>query len=142
MESLNPTQALVLALKFGLERGNSVGHSSRAFLKEPENKLTAVVGQWLVLRELGQNPEILLKNVKSPYRQAILRILDRGLLGETIYPALVLAETEINESVTAEIDAFLSLLPLKMLIPLLLFQFPAFLLLLFGPLLNEILHRL
>lgn len=140
MENLNPTLALLLALKFGLEKGLTPKLSAREFLKEPAGDLVNIVGQWMAVRDAGNNPEYLLKQVKSPHRQALLRLMDRGFLGDTIYPTLVQLEIEVTEAAKAEMDAHISALPIKMLIPLLLLQFPAFLILLFGPLLADLLR--
>ncbi|MEN0059151.1 MAG: hypothetical protein AAGB31_09985, partial [Bdellovibrio sp.] len=51
-------------------------------------------------------------------------------------------EEEIIEACREEMAERLAQLPFILLVPLLLFQFPAFLLLLFGPLLNNFFHSL
>jgi hypothetical protein len=140
MENLNPSLALLLALKFGLEKGATPKMAAKEFLREPSGELGNIVAQWIAAREAGRDPDFLLQQVRSPYRQALLRLMDRGFLGDTIYPTVLQLEGEVQAAVKSEMDAYISALPIKMLIPLLLLQFPAFLILLFGPLLTDLLH--
>ena len=56
--------------------------------------------------------------------------------------ALRALETEVESKAEAELDAHVAALPFKVLLPLLLFQFPAYLLLLLGPLLRELQRQL
>lgn len=140
MENLNPAMALLLSLKFGLEKGITPKMAAREFLGESQGDLAKLVGQWIAAREAGKNPDILLNQVKSPQRQVLLRLMDRGLQGDSIYATLQQLEGEVQEAVRGEIDTYVATLPIKMLIPLLLLQFPAFLILLFGPLLGDLLR--
>lgn len=140
MENMNPTLVLVSHLRYCIERGQSVREALKNLPLLADYKFEQQIIQWLALRDSGVNPQEILDSVKSHYRQAVLRVLDSGLAGGSVYQALTLIEIEVKEAVAQEVDKFVALLPLKMLVPLLLLQFPAFLILLFGPLLNQFLR--
>jgi hypothetical protein len=141
VDGLAPTLKLLLAVKSGIERGESIRTTTQKYIVRENDELSRLVATWLSRRDQGVTTGDLLKNVKSPFRQSALQIVDRGLSGESIYQQLLLLEEETIEAAKFEIETFLSLLPIKMLVPLLLLQFPAFLLLLFGPLLAEFLKQ-
>lgn len=69
----------------------------------------------------------------SLVRRQCLEVLSQGLQGEPIYSQICSLEEEVFEASRLEIEEFVALLPMKSLIPLLFFQFPAFLALLLGP---------
>jgi hypothetical protein len=64
--------------------------------------------------------------------------ISRGLRGEPILTALKEYQLELIAQIDFEIDRQSALLPIKALVPLLLFQFPALLILAFGPLLERL----
>lgn len=63
-------------------------------------------------------------------------------MGQPVLDHLAALEDEITKAADAELDIHISTLPFKMLIPLLLFQFPAYLVLLLGPALRELTRQL
>jgi hypothetical protein len=86
--------------------------------------------------------ERLAKHVQSPYRRVLLELIASGLAGQSILAQLADLKTDIVDACEQEVQHHLELLPLKMLVPLLFFQFPAFLILLFGPLLRNLIQEL
>lgn len=68
------------------------------------------------------------------------QLIQRGLKGDPILPALTELEQDLTERALSEIDRQTSTLPIWSLLPLLLFQFPAILLLMVGPVLESIVH--
>lgn len=72
------------------------------------------------------------------YRKALFEVLWMGLDGKSIYPVLKLLEEEMVKACEEEIHTQASKLPFLLLLPLLLLQTPAFLLLLFGPILQQL----
>lgn len=142
MEGLAPPLALLLSVKRSIEKGESVKVGILAYLKRHSGEFPEVVTQWLALLQQGQDPRVCLQALSSIYRRSLLQILERGLQGEAIHGILIRLEQEFIEACHEEITKKLSLLPFLILVPLLLFQFPAFLLLLFGPLLKNFFHSL
>jgi hypothetical protein len=72
------------------------------------------------------------------YRRALFEVLLMGLNGRTIYPMLKSLEEEIVVACEQEIHSQAAKLPFLLLLPLLLLQTPAFLILLFGPILQQL----
>ncbi|MNJ91162.1 hypothetical protein D3C87_88080 [compost metagenome] len=142
MEGVAPPLALLLAVKRALEKGQSVRQGLNFYLKRHHDDFSDVVLRWFGLLQQGQSARKLLLGVKSVHRQVLLELLERGLAGESIYQALLQLESEIIEACQDELNTKLARLPFILLIPLLLFQFPSFLLLLFGPLLQNFFHSL
>jgi hypothetical protein len=90
--------------------------------------------------EMGRSPAEILSKMTFVRRQC-LETLQQGLRGESIYQQICSLEEEVLEATKLEIEEFVSLLPMKSLIPLLFFQFPAFLALLLGPFLISFLSQ-
>lgn len=142
MEGVAPPLVLLLMVKRALEKGQSVRQGLNFYLKRHDDELSKVVVLWLGHLQQGQSPRKMVLEQKSAHRQVLLELLERGLVGESIYQQLILLESEIIEACQDELNTKLARLPFILLIPLLLFQFPSFLMLLFGPLLQNFFHSL
>jgi hypothetical protein len=142
MEGVAPPLKLLFAVKRGLEKGQSVRSGLNHYLQGEKDDFFPVVVQWLGHIQQGQSARKLLLSLPSLHRQTLLELLERGLAGEAIHQHLLQLEIEIIEACHDEMNEKLARLPFILLIPLLLFQFPAFLLLLFGPLLQNFFHSL
>jgi hypothetical protein len=92
----------------------------------------------LHLFERGASTDAFLGEIQNPVRRNLILLLEKGLLGEPILQNLTTFAEEVQEQSFAEIELFLAQLPFRMLLPLLFFLFPAFLLLLLGPLLLRV----
>ena len=79
---------------------------------------------------------------KTIYRSALKDLLWSGLKGQSIYKELEGLKEEITRASYADIKTFIDSIALKSTIPLLCLQFPAFLMLLMGPVLTQILEFL
>ncbi|HEY1078528.1 MAG TPA: hypothetical protein VGE46_00455 [Bdellovibrio sp.] len=140
MEGLAPPLKLLLCVKRAMEKGQSVKMGILYYIKTQEGEFPAQVTHWLALLQQGQETRALLQGLSSLHRRTLLQVLERGLRGETIHAVLNSLEEEIIETCHEEIANKVAQLPFLMLLPLLLFQFPAFLMLLFGPLLKNFFH--
>lgn len=136
MEGLAPPLRLLLAVREGIERGASIRTCLMEFVERDRSLLSRFLSRWLVERELGRrlSPDERL----SPSERHLLYILERGLEGEPVLPAVIELEAETIERCEFQIEEFIEALPLKSLIPLLLFIFPAYLILLLGPLVEAL----
>lgn len=137
MESIAPPLALLMCVKRSIEKGYSVKMGVLQYIKVFDDEFAVVVTRWLGLLQQGQEPHVVLRAVSSIHRRTLLHVLERGLRGEAIHTVLLQLEGEMIEACHDEITNKIAKLPFIMLVPLLLFQFPAFLLLLFGPLLQN-----
>ncbi len=139
MENLAPPLEMLMDLRFGLEKGQSLRRSLEEFANSrPEDPWRLEVQLWLRLRDMGRSSTEL-TNRMTPVRRQCLEVINQGLMGEPIYQQLCNLEEEVFEAAKLEIEEFVSVLPMKSLIPLLFLQFPAFLALLVGPFLTAFL---
>lgn len=137
MENLAPPLEFVLHLRFSLEKGESLKTSLKKYLQKSSSQCewALLLAKWVAFKEIGKSTATMGTETKSIYRRALLDLLEAGFRGEPIYQMVCQVEDELVEASQSEMSRYISTLPFKSLIPLLLFQFPAFLLLLLGPLL-------
>ncbi len=140
MEGVAPPLELLLCVKRSMEKGQSIKTGILDYVKRSPDNFATSVARWLSLLQQGQDPRAVVQSLTSVHRKTLLHILERGLKGESIHAILLQLEEEMVEACHEEITNKLAKLPFIMLIPLLLFQFPAFLMLLFGPLLQNFFH--
>lgn len=140
MENLAPPLLLVVILRREIERGRSIREALRRYLNETDDEFSKIVAVWQVRMEQGLDFNY--AGVSSTARRGLLMLLARGLRGEPILQHLLRLEGEIVESCQDEIQSTLQKLPFILMLPLLLLQFPAFLILLFGPFLENFFHSL
>ncbi|HPI39162.1 MAG TPA: hypothetical protein PLJ21_00050 [Pseudobdellovibrionaceae bacterium] len=138
MEGLAPPLKLLLEVKRALEAGETVRNGVSQYLEKQEDSFSILVQQWLNYNSQNLSTEKLLSKEASIYRVQLLYLLEEGLLGKSIYKKINEFEQEIEAACEREIQDHLDSLHFKVLLPILFFQFPAFLLLLFGPLLNHL----
>ena len=113
----------------------------RQLLESSSSQLTTELGEWWAVRSrerVVNHP----KSFISPLRRAVIDTIERGLSGQPTREHLQALEFEVERAANAELEAHISALPFKVLIPLLLFYFPAFLLLLLGPLLRDLSQKM
>lgn len=141
MVGLAPPLKAVLEIRLQMENGVSVSQAVRKYsqrnLDEPFAKN---LGLWLFAKETGKNREE--QNFNTFYRRRLVELLDGGLKGEPILEALCDLEEDLIFAANEDLEQHLQKLPFVSLIPLLLFEFPAFFLLLTGPLLLNLLFAL
>ncbi len=141
MENLAPPVDLLIEIRFGIEKGQSVRASLLKYLGSKDLSDWAIeVRLWLNLLELGRPTGHVTAKMPISRRQ-VLDVIERGLRGESILPLVLSLETELIQAMNLEIEEFAAKLPIKSMIPLLFFQFPAFLLLLLGPFLTQFLNQ-
>jgi hypothetical protein len=142
MESVAPPLLLLVSVKRSVEKGESVKQGILNYVRKESGEFPNLVTQWLSILQQGQDSKACLQRCSSLYRRSLLQVLERGLRGEPVYNLLNQMEEEIISACNDEISTRIARLPFQMMVPLLLFQFPAFLALLFGPLLKNFFHSL
>ena len=141
MENLSPpVLTAVREVKWRLAGGRSMRESIRLFLEESPTPFALRLGEWWALK--NQNLGRPVTAFQTPYQKAFLQLIERGCEGQPTLEPLAALESEIESAAALELDRHISELPFKLLIPLLFFQFPAYLLLLLGPLLRDLNHQL
>jgi len=142
MEHIAPPLQLILQIKRAIETGASVRSGVLSYLQQSRDDFSKDVSKWISLHDQGLSTKPLLEKQQSQYRRGLLELLERGLRGEAIYIYINQLEQETIEACEDELSRKLAKLPFMLLVPLLLMQFPAFLMLLFGPLLENFFHSL
>lgn len=141
MVCLAPPLKAVLEIRLQMENAVSVSQAIRLYsqrnLDEPFAK---ALGLWLFAKETGKDFNE--DSFDTFYRRRLLDLLDSGLKGEPILSALADLEEDLIFITNEDMEEHLQKLPLISLIPLLLFEFPAFFMLLIGPLLLNLLSAL
>jgi hypothetical protein len=153
VEGLAPVLKCLIEIQSSVQNGEPVRAGLTNFLRvsDQREEFAADLRRFLFAWDQGHdwrrrffssNFSTRSRRLQSPYRRALIEILAAGLAGQPVLTHLEELRLEIERACEIEIKGHLESLPLKMLVPLLLFQFPAFLLLLFGPLLNRLIQEL
>jgi hypothetical protein len=135
MEDLTPPLLYaVRELRWQMNAGRAMKEAFQCYLDGKLDPLSLELRRNWVLKQKG-GP---IPHLRSHYAQSFWNLVERGLAGQPTHEALGILEAEVQRAAEAELDEHLAALPFKVLIPLLLFQFPAYLLLLLGPALREL----
>ena len=136
MENITLTIILLWDVKRSLEKGQSVGSGIQIFLNRKSKDLFFIeVKKWWMSQ--NNSTTVYNKSKLSISKQQLLEILELGLKGQSILSILGSYEIEIIQNCEDEIQKHISMLPLILLIPLMLFIFPAIMILLIAPLLMK-----
>ena len=144
MESLAPSLKCLVEIHASLQNGETARSGVSKYIQSAPadeifpSQLRAILFAW----DQGHEWRPYLTTLGSPQRRALVELLFAAISGQSILSQLADLRTEIVRACDREIKAHVDLLPLKMLMPLLLFQFPAFLLLLFGPVLRSFIEEM
>lgn len=143
VESINPTLQFVISIRRSLQRGDSVLKSAQKSLHQ---KLDRDLQRQLIiiLKAYQDGKEIdwgILKSCSLQRRSAFM-VIYAGLCGKPIFDQLCQLEEEILYQIEIETEVFLSTLPVLSMVPLAFLIFPAFMLLLLGPLVRDFFNML
>lgn len=138
MDYLAPPLNAVLQIQLKIKNGLSVQSAIQSYIKDfPDCSLAIQMGLWLFCLKTGKHfAQSTL--MKKSYRKTLLDILYRGIKGEPILDVLQEFEEELKIVALQDLEQQIQKLPFISLIPLFLFQVPAFFLLLLAPLLLEL----
>ncbi len=141
MENISPSLLLLLDVRAALENGTSVRTGVLHFLKNHHESFAESVSTWLLKLDQGQETQSLLVKL-HPCRRTLLILLEKGIKGVPILNQIAELEAEIVRSCEAELEEQIQKLPIKLMIPVLFLMFPAYLILLLGPILLNIFNQL
>lgn len=143
MESLTPPiLTAIREVRWLIGGGHSMNEAFRIYLESSKGPFTQSLSEWWVARaqaRVGARPVF---QYKTYSQRLFLELVERGCAGQPTLEALRGLEDEVEKAAQAELDAHLASLPFKVLIPLLIFQFPAYLVLLLGPVLRDLSDQL
>lgn len=130
-----PLLAAARELRWQIGAGRSMREAFRRYLESAQDEVAADLRERWTLATSGGT--MTSKPMRSPYRRALWDLVQRGSAGQPVLEPLAALEEEIEAAAQAELDLHLATLPFKVMLPLLLLQFPAHLILLLGPMLRE-----
>ncbi len=133
MEGLAPTYQFCVDWRLSLESG----HSTLMFLKKEleSQPLDVQLHVRRYLSETGRSADHLTSI--SLHRRLLLELMSCSIKGEAVLSRVRELEKEIFLQCEHEIEKHLASLSWKLLLPMMLLMFPAFLILLLGPLMNH-----
>ena len=138
MDYLAPPLNATLQIQLKIKSGLSVRSAIKAYVRDfSECPFAMQMGLWLFCLETGKH-FIQSALTKKSYRKILLDILYQGLKGEPILGILQEFEMELKQVALQDLEQQIQKLPFISLIPLFLFQVPAFFLLLLAPLILEL----
>lgn len=146
MKNIAPSLILLWEVKRSLEKGQSVRIGIRNYLNRAEvcNFKNQIEFWWarqnnphFFKNEFSNSNELVTSTSNFNLRRLyLLETLEMGLKGNSILNTLNSLESELISSCESEIQNHLSQLPLKAMIPLMLFIFPSMMMLLIVPLIK------
>ncbi len=127
-------------MKRSLFQGKSLRDALLLYISEEPKGFAASLAIWLNYFESNSLAVLPDLQLSSDYQKSLLVCFEAGMNGQPIQVQLEQLTQEVEAASLLEIDAHIASLPLKALLPVFLFQFPAFLLLIFGPVLSQLLN--
>lgn len=119
-----------------LEKGSAVSQSIRRACEQENTPLSTEILMWsLDFQQKGDGG--LLWSPQSHYQLSFKELLKQGLQGAPVYQPLLDLENEMLIEFEIQWKSHLETLPVKLSIPMLFFFFPAYVVLLFGPLITK-----
>lgn len=143
MEALAPPFEALVQFRFALETGQSVRVAVGKYAASGTDfsqLLSRVVSQF----DRGDKLSLAMADSQSlsAHRKAVIDLLWLALQGQPILERVQLLLEEVEAAAKDELESYIRVLPYKLLAPLFLFQVPAFLLLLLGPITLQLLKSL
>ena len=134
MESVNPFLEFVFELQIGLKSGHSLSTLLPNLIEGSSSFHQELQLWWQIRKSRGSSKYVM----KTHHRQLLKQILEHGLEGGRVLKPLSELENDLEDLLSQNRTHYLEKLPFRLMIPLLLFVFPSFLILLFGPLIQGI----
>ena len=134
MEALNPSLELLFYLIIGIKNGDSLV-SLLDDLKRFDTEVAAEFQRWWWTHQNKGTTQV---QFSTDHRLILSEILLTGLQGASVLQHLEGLYAELQHIHEEKTQHHLDQLPFRLMLPLVLFFFPAILILLFGPLLGEI----
>jgi hypothetical protein len=144
VEHLALSYQFVLLLSEEFRSGKTLRSTIERFLAENHGSFPSVLLDWRLHFENGQL-ETFKMNIRKRnlpvFQETLFELLCLHTDGASILEPLESLEQEMRQAARFQMDAHLGQLPFKMLIPLLVFQFPSLLILIIGPMLFYLLKE-
>ena len=137
MENLAPALECALEIQASIAAGETVREGINKFARDFPGDLSQRLQSFLFQIDQNRGEQFLVELAHTPLQRSLFQLILRSCRGESVGPPLADLTAEMQLASQAQMEEFVQTLPVRMMIPVLLFQFPAFLTLLIGPLLIE-----
>lgn len=145
MEGMSPLLRFVYQLEAGFRRFQDLRAAVLDALEhraDEESPFRSELLRFVGRVESREDVRGLIERTASPYRRALYLIILDGFNGQPVFERLSELKADLEDQAELDIESHIDRLPLLMLAPLLLLQFPAFLILLLGPIASHFLEAL
>jgi hypothetical protein len=145
MERIAPPLELVLTLRMALEGGQSVRWGLKKFSSQNSSDLSLFINSTIYSslhtldRPFSSHAQFKKRNDRT---QTVLIVAEQGLNGDPILKALIDLQKELIEQYRDLSEKEISAMPIKSLFPLLCLQLPAIMLVIIGPLIENLVKGL
>lgn len=139
MAHIVPSIQFVQELKRRLHCGQSLSKSIETLCHQQEDPFYIKVQLWVAYYKKGQKNKI---HFKTDYQKTLMQIIAKGLDGGSILEHVELLEQEMLKEFERQWKAHLNGLSFRLMVPLLMCFFPAYIILLFGPFVIQILKEI
>lgn len=112
-----------------------MNESINLYLESHSDPLSSQLREMLVMLNRNKTE---LSQLQTPLQRAFWILIVRGLNGQPVLEALQGLEVEVERMASHQLETHIAELPFKVMIPMLLFMFPAYLLVLIGPMMREL----
>ncbi len=139
MEDISPSWKCINYIQFALLEGKSLQEALLDYVAINKDSLAKSLEIWLAMHLSGREENLNQLQFSSELQIGLVEVFRRGLLGYPVHSALKSLSLEVRRASHGEAQEYLAKLPFKAMLPLFMFQMPAFLLVILGPLFNELL---
>jgi len=138
VEYLAPPLECALEIRAAIQSGRSVREGALLFAQSCPCPFAEVIGRLILRHDQGESATNLLRLASTPLQRGLFMLILRGSRGEPVGTPLNGLIDELRTASEVQMEEFAQTLPSRLMLPLLLLQFPAFLILLLGPLLHDL----
>ena len=139
MVELDPNLQFLAHLRLSIARGESLKATINDYCRFSRNKMGQHLSNLLISHHQNK-PRYDLFDTVSEERALVMDLVWRGLKGESIVTYLPELESELELRAYERLDAFLKKLPIKVLLVVVFFHFPALLIVSLLPIMNIIME--
>lgn len=141
MEFLSPTFRSMVSIRQSVEAGRSLRESIQKIVAKPDGPFDRKLLYWWISIEQGLQPD-LNRSFNNIVQRHCAEALSKGLKGEAFLERLKALEEEMQSQMQDTLERHLQRLPVILLLPLLCMIFPSFMILILGPLVQNLLGSL
>ncbi|MEZ4873729.1 MAG: hypothetical protein R2827_16105 [Bdellovibrionales bacterium] len=136
MEDIAPPLSLVLHIIACMRNGESIRVAVERFQCTSDLDFQRQAQELVFRYDQGSPVEYIFENAQSPYRCTIFELIQMALSGQPTLAQFENLKVDIEMACDMELEQTLRVLPFKLMVPMMIFMVPAYLLALFGPILN------